>query len=268
MSESEGERSTTAQGDYDGPLYPLENKFQNEKDKAEILALPEVQREEILAERAAEIERKQQDLTLRRLLQNYQSKEGDKDQKKRKAGAAELEETQRKSSRQKTTLGGRKVGEPSDAIEAYKKRREEKGIANEQRKRDVEDRKERKRRDSLNHTSDIDADGESEFEWDDGKSKANLHVSLPRDELPADLADYNRVRIGRDNFAMVCFYPGFDAKIKNCFTRINIGPDKLTGENVYRLTQIKGMLHCSYEHHKCIDALQSIHRRQTIRHGR
>ena len=240
LSESDEERSATAHGDYDGPLYPLENKFQNEKDKAEILALPEVQREEILAERAAEIERKQQDQMLRRLLQNYQSRDGDKDQKKRKAGAADLEDTQRKSSRQKTTLGGRKVGEPSDAIEAYKKRREEKGIANEQRKRDVEDRKERKRRDSLNHSSDVDADGESEFEWDDGKPKASIRISPPRDELPADLADYNRVRIGRDNFAMVCFYPGFDEKIRNCFTRINIGPDKLTGENVYRVTQIKG----------------------------
>ena len=259
VSESEGDHSAAGHGDHDGPLYPLDNKFQNEKDKAEILALPEVQREEILAERAAEIERKQQDMTLRRLLQNYQSRDGDKDQKKRKAGAAELEETQRKSSRQKTTLGGRKVGEPSDAIEAYKKRREEKGIANEQRKRDVEDRKERKRRDSLNHSSDIDADGESEFEWDDGKPKASLHVSPPRDELPADLTDYNRVRIGRDNFAMVCFYPGFDEKIRNCFTRINIGPDRLTGENVYRVTQIKGTWHCICDHHIHTNALQSIH---------
>lgn len=247
MSESEAEGSPAGGSDKDGPIYPVENKFYSEKDKAEIMALSEVQRESILAERAQEVERKQQDQILRRLLEGYQAKDGEKskssDQKKRKAGVADLEEVQRKSSRQKTTLGGRKVGEISDTMEAYKRQREQKVVLNEQRKREVE---ERKRRGSVEDKySEADADGESEVEWENGKPRAGRRSeSGPRDEQPADLADFNHVRVGRDNFAKYCYYPGFEDAIKNCFTRVNIGPDS-TGEIVYRLVQIKGLLDVS-----------------------
>ena len=246
MSESEAEDSPVGDVDDDGPIFPIDNKFYSEKDKAEIMAMSEVQRESILAERAQLLERKQQDLTLRRLLQGYQAKEGDKskasDQKKRKAGAAELEDVQRKSSRQKTTLGGRKVGETSDAMEAYKRQREQKGLRDEQRRREGEQRKERKRRGSFDDGySDADADGESDVDFHDSKPGAERRsTSVPRDEQPADLLDYNHVRIGRDNFAKVCFYPGFENAIKQCFVRISIGTDKQTGQNIYRVAQIKG----------------------------
>ena len=248
MSESEAEGSPTGEADDDGPLYPLENKFHSEKDKAEIMALSEVQRESILAERAQEVERRQQDQILRRLYQGYQAKDGEKakaaEQKKRKAGAADLEDVQRKSSRQKTTLGGRKVGETSDAMEAYKRQREQKGLLNEQRKREGEERKDRKGHGPLEDgLSEADADGESEVEWDDGKPRAGRRSeSRTRDEQPADIDDYNHVRVGRDNFALVCFYPGFEDTIRNCFARVSIGVDKATGENVYRVAQIKGWL--------------------------
>lgn len=242
MSESDSDTSPAADVSDDGQLFPYEKQFKSEKDKAEIMSMSEVQRESILAERAQLQERKLQDLHLRRLLQareNAESKAADK--KKRKAGAADLEDTQRKSSRQKTTLGGRKVGESSDAMEAYKRQREQKGLRDEQRRREGEERRERKARGAVDDGfSDADADGESEVEWDEGKHKAGRRsTSLPRDEQPADLKDFEHVRVGRDNFARVCFYPGFENAIKNCFARISIGIDKATGENIYRVAQIK-----------------------------
>lgn len=236
MSESDSDPSSNMNGDIDGPIFPIENKFYSEKDKAEILALSEIQRESILAERAQLRERKLQDLHLRRLLQARET-----DKKKRKAGTADLDDGQRKSSRQKTTLGGRRVGEQSGAIEEYKRQREErKGQRDEQRTRVGEDRKNHKGRGpSHDRYSDADADGESEVEWDNGKAEANNNTvqNVP----PAQLVDFERVRVGRDNFAKVCFYPGFENAIKNCFTRISDGPDKATGENLYRIAQIKGM---------------------------
>ena len=248
MSESETEGLPAGEVDDEGPIFPVDNKFYSEKDKAEIMSMSEVERESILAERAQLLERKQQDLTLRRLLQGYQAKEGDKskssDQKKRKAGAAEIEEVQRKSSRQKTTLGGRKVGETSDAMEAYKRQREQKGLRDEQRKREGEQRKERKRHGSNDDGfSDADADGESDVDFHNNKPRTgHLSESVPRDEQPADLLDYNHVRLGRDNFGKVCFYPGFEDAIKQCFVRVSIGPDKANpGQNIYRVAQIKGM---------------------------
>ena len=241
MSESDADSPPNTHVDIDGPLFPLENKYYSEKDKAEILALSEIKRESILAERAQLHNRKLQDLHLRRILQaRDQNREGDK--KKRKAGPGDLEEGQRKSSRQKTTLGGRKVGEPSEAIEELRRRREErKGMRDEQRIREGDERKDRKGRVPVDDRySDADADGESEVEWDDGKPKASDKIVLK--EQPAELIDFERVRVGRDNFAKVCFYPGFDDAIKNCFARVNFGPDKASGENVYRVAQIKGAL--------------------------
>lgn len=241
MSESDADSPPNAHADTDGPIFPLENRFYSEKDKSEILSLSEVQRESILAERAQLHERKLQDLHLRRILQaRDQNREGDK--KKRKAGPADLEDGQRKSSRQKTTLGGRKVGETSGAMEEYKRQREErKGLRDEQRIREGDERKDRKGRGPVDDGySDADADGESEVEWDDGKPKADNFTV--RNEQPAELIDFERVRVGRDNFAKVCFYPGFDDAIKGCFARVNFGPDK-TGENLYRVAQIKGLQH-------------------------
>ena len=244
MSESDAENSTTGEVLDEGPLYPIDNKFSSEKDKAEIMALAEVEREAILAERAQQLERQHQDGILRRLIQRYQTKDGEKaktlDSKKRKADNVDVEDVQRKSSRQKTTLGGRKVGETSDAMEAYKRQREQKGIINEQRKREGEERKERKKRGSLDRDSEVDADGESEVDWNDKPKDSKPFESAPPDELPPDLHDFNRVKISRENFAKVCFYPGFDNAIKDCFARVSIGPDRVTGETLYRMCQIKG----------------------------
>ena len=246
MSESDADAGPAVGEDTDDTIFPVDNKFYSEKDKAEIMALPEVRREQILAERAVVLERKQQDQILRRLYQNYQGKEGDKSKgpklKKRKAGSTDLEDVQRKSSRQKTTLGGRKVGETSDAMEAYKRQREMKGVLAEQRKTEIAERKARKGRGSSSVGSEADADGESEVEWDDGKPRAGRRSeSAPRDVPVAEQIDYEHVRVGRDNFAKVCYYPGFDETIKDCFVRVCIGPDKATGENVYRMASIKSV---------------------------
>ncbi|KAI9797164.1 MAG: hypothetical protein M1835_001837 [Candelina submexicana] len=240
MSESESDTSPGEAGD-DGPVFPLENKYYSEADKAEIMSMSEIQREEILAERAQILERNLQDLHLRRLLQAREREEAKAaGLKKRKAGTADLDENQRKSSRQKTTLGGRKVGERSGPLEEYKRQREQRNIEIEQRKRDDGNAKDRRGRSSQERGySDADAEGESEVEWDD-KPRVGYppSASPPKiEQLPADLRDFNRARVGRSNFAKVCFYPGFEKAIANCFLRVSVGQEK--GQNVYRMAQIK-----------------------------
>ncbi|KZF19052.1 plus-3-domain-containing protein [Xylona heveae TC161] len=242
MSESESE--SEAYPDQDDIIFPLEQKYYSEADKAEIMNLPEIEREQILAERAQVLERKLQDQHLRRLLQAREKTEAKAaDKKKRKAARADLDESQRKSTRQKTTIGGRKVGESSGALEEYKRQREQRGIHNEQRRRDDDGAAgARKRRGSSARSSDKDADGES-VEWDDERSSAGgrrRSLSAIKDEGPAELRDFERVRVGRTNFGKVCLTPGFEAAITGCFVRTNVGPDKSTGENVYRMAQVKG----------------------------
>ncbi|ODH45819.1 hypothetical protein GX48_08106 [Paracoccidioides brasiliensis] len=258
MSESSSSASPPPDPDSQGPIFPYEKLFHSAKDKAEVMALPEIQREQLLSDRAQQVDRHNQDLALRRLLASREREEAraaEKMMKKRKVGATDLEEkeSQRKSSRQKMTLGGRKVGETSDAIEAYKKRREMKEKRDEMRRREAGQRK-RGARDSSGSpedglVSDNDdavaaaaAGGHSEVEWDDGVGgeggARRRSSSLPKDDPPAELRDIQRVKVGRSNFAQVCFYPGFDQAIADCFVRVVVGVKK-DGENEYRVCSIK-----------------------------
>lgn len=234
MSESDSEAGD-ATDEEDRPIFPYDKLYYSAKEKQEISAMPEIQREELLSERAQQVDRHNQDLALRRLLASRERDEQRAAAKaKRKAGSAGLDDNQRKSSRQKTTLGGRKVGETSAAIDAYKRQREQKGKRDEQRRRDTPQSRRRSR--SLgSDMSDEDVEAESDLELDNRRSP-----SIPKDDPPAELRDIQRARVGRSNFAQVCFYPGFEDAITGCYARVNIGPNADTGLNEYRLCLITG----------------------------
>lgn len=243
-------------------MFPYEKLFYSAKDKADIMSRPEIQREELLSERAAQVDRHNQDVALRRLLASRAKDESAKQgagvsssRPKRKAGVVDddddLDDSQRKSTRQKTTVGGgRRVGEASGAIEAYKRQREQK-------KRD--DARRRDRRGAHGGESESEDDRSRESDRRSRSRSQSRSVSVESGERsdesehergsrrqrhsppspPATLRDLERARVGRSNFAMVCFYPGFDDAIAGCYTRIVIGVNRDTGMNEYRICQIK-----------------------------
>lgn len=223
MSESDSEDG--ADFDQDAPLYPIEGKFKSESDRADIMSMTEIRREEILAERAAEVEKRTQDQQLKRILQQRKREQAGADKKKRKAAAADLDdEDQRKNSRPKVKSSG--------PLEAYKREREMKG---QQRSREEDRRRDRSpSRDDAD--SDRDAEGDSEVEWDD-----KPRTAASREEAPPGLRDFERARVGRSNFARVCFYPTFETAIKGCYCRVSIGVNRDTGAPQYRMAQIKSM---------------------------
>ena len=183
------------------------------------MGMTEIEREEILAERAAETLRRTQNLALRKLLESKADAE-----KKRKAGAADLDDGQRKSSRQKTKA--------SDKIEAYKRQRELKGA---QRARGEERRRgDRRSPSSAGGYSDRDASGESEVEWDDGRRASPVR----KDEPPPELPDFDGIRVGRSHMAKHLHDPVFETMIKGCYCRVNCGQDS-TGPK-YKVGLIKG----------------------------
>ncbi|KAL2071640.1 hypothetical protein VTL71DRAFT_12875 [Oculimacula yallundae] len=236
MDESDSEDDSPAFED-DGERYPFEGKFIDAKDKAAILNMNEMEREQTLAERAQEVERDRQNRALRQLLK---SRETEKNQNKRKAKDDPLDDA-RKTQRQRTKLGGGKVGEASTGIDSLKRARAEKN--DRQRRREEDKERNKGRSNARDDYSDVDADGDSEVEWDDGKSKNKKSKSPDyRDAEPASLADVQKVRVGRTRFAQVCFYPGFDEAIIGCFVRISIGADKETGQNIYRMGIIKSFV--------------------------
>lgn len=211
---SEDEADAPGSPEEEGPMYPVEGKFQSEQERLDILALPEIERETILAERAAEVLKRQQDLQLKKALASAQATAN---KHKRKAAAAELED------------GGRRGGtKKKSALDDYKAAREARGTDRTTRFDRTDDHKDDR---SPSSASERDADGESEVEWADMTAK-----TAP----PADLKDFERCRVGRSNFAKVCFYPNFESTMKGCFARVSIGINRETGQNMYRMAQIKG----------------------------
>lgn len=214
--EESGDEANGFDAEDEAPLYPIEGKYSSERDRADIMSMTEIEREAILAERAAEVQRRTQDQQLKRLLS--QRRAADADKRKRKAGAADLDDSARKSSRPKTKA--------SETLEAYKRQRELKGA---QRARG-EERRARRSPSEEAGLSDQDAEGESEVEWDDRR-----RASPVREEIPPDTQDFNRCRVGRTNFSKVLHYPTFEPLIKGCYVRVNVDGHS------YRVGQIRGM---------------------------
>ena len=199
------------------PLYPLEGKYENEQDRSYVEGLSEIQREELLAQRAEEVTRRTQDALLKKALASSSAA----NKQKRKAAAADLEDNNRRTTRPKT--------EKQTALDSYRKAREEKGA---QRDRLASARDRRDERSPSSHGSERDADGESEVEWAAEPER--------KDEPPATITDFNHARMGRSGFAKVCFYPGFEEAIRGSFARVAIGMNRETGQSMYRMCQIKG----------------------------
>lgn len=227
----------------DKPVFAYEKLYHDAADKKRIEAMPEIEREALLADRSEQVEKHEQNAQLRRMLHARAKDEAKQSaRRKRKASAADLDDTQRKSSRQRTKVGGGKAGEANSAIAAYKKHREEKSLRDEQRKNRAAERRSDLR---LDEYSDADAEGESDNDndYDYRKQKKNGRSLTPptlKDDPPVELADIQRVRIGRENFAQVCWTPGFEETLTNCYARVCLGPGRNPGQNEYRLCSIKG----------------------------
>ncbi|KAI0912057.1 hypothetical protein F4823DRAFT_583118 [Ustulina deusta] len=218
--------------------YPIEGIYASEAEKEEIQAMPELEREQLIAKRQEEIDRERQNTLLRRLLQ-VNKQESSQSARKRKAGTAELEDGQRKTSRQRTKIGGSKVGETSAGIASLRRARAEK--SDRQRRRE-EDRERNKGKPSMRDSTQDDDDARSDVEWASNYGRKLSRSATPekRDAPLADLRDFERVRLSRSRFAEVCFYPGFDNAITGCYCRVAVGPNRDTGETEYQMGVIKG----------------------------
>ncbi|KAG5918037.1 hypothetical protein E4U42_007013 [Claviceps africana] len=200
--------------------YPVDGLFMSEAEKAEIMAMREVEREQILEERTTEIERQRQNRLLRQMVENEERKTV---KKKRSADAADLEDAQRKPMRQRT-------GKAETAMDSLRRARAEKAKRR-------EDNNSRGREYSPGRR---DSDG-AESDDDFGRARSRTPEKEEEKEAPApELKDFERVRLGRNEFAQVCFTPGFESAITGCYIRIALGPHPETGVEQYRMAVIKG----------------------------
>ncbi|UNI15826.1 RNA polymerase-associated protein rtf1 [Purpureocillium takamizusanense] len=215
-------RAAAAPRGGDDDKYPVDGMFMSQTEKAEIMALREVEREQIIADRISEIERQRQNRLLRQMVTTAENEERKAVKKKRSADTAELEDDDRRSSRQRT-------GKPAEtAMDSLRRARAEK----QRRKEDHERRKDYSpRRDSREPESD-----------DDFGRRRSLtpEKELDKELPPPELKDYEKVRVGRNQFAQVCQTPGFEAAITGCYIRVAVGTHPETGIEQYRMALIKG----------------------------
>ncbi|KAA8903049.1 hypothetical protein FN846DRAFT_71467 [Sphaerosporella brunnea] len=192
-------------------LYPLEGKYKDHEDKQRLLAMTEIDREAVLADRAAQIERDKLDRQLRNWL---------KSKKEDRAGAAAS--STRKSLRTKSA--------PKKTQEASKRG------ALDQLARTRAERKATGGRRSSFGEEDASKKLLSEGEEDENDE----HIPKRQDDRPITLDDVNRCRIGRTALAKYFDYPGFEDAIPDVFVRVTLW-DKDSGKSVYRMAQIKGL---------------------------
>ncbi|PHH80152.1 hypothetical protein CDD80_2690 [Ophiocordyceps camponoti-rufipedis] len=223
-AEQPASRDRAAGGGEGDQKYPVDGMFVSQAEKAEIMALREVEREQIIADRISEIERQRQNRLLRQMVTSVENEERKYVKKKRSADTADLEDGERVASKQRT-------GKASEtAMDSLRRARAEK-----QRRKEDQDR----RKDALSPRRDVGGPAESDHDFERTRSRT------PADDeakgLPApELRDYERVRLGRNEFAQVCFTPGFEASITGCFIRVAVGAHPHTGIEQYRMACIKG----------------------------
>ncbi|KAJ8118332.1 hypothetical protein OPT61_g665 [Boeremia exigua] len=217
MEESDSDRDDEPPARSADVPYPLEGKYVDEADKRRIMSMSQLDREEILGQRAEEMSRANFTAELARRAANLQN------DRKRKVDSEEPEENRRPKVKARV----------NDKLEEYKRNREQRG---QQRDRDNDRLNDRRRSSSGDRdgASDVDADGESDVEWDD---RAPAKV---REEVPASLRDFESVRVGRGFFSEVCFYPGFEDAVTGTFGRVGVGQDAQR-RTMYKMAQIKGI---------------------------
>lgn len=200
--------------------YPLEGKYRDEADRAKLLALPEIEREEILFDRSQEMQRYEE----RRYLAQRAR------QRKQQLAAAQGDQRQLRREREVVGVSGTKKSQ----LRALKKRREERERRT-QRGADGSDYEASEDDEDEDESDRSRSDySDREVEWDEGGER--------EEEKPLSASDLNRIRFGKTLLAKYCYYPNFETAVTGSFVRVNIGYNHQKQQNVYRVCQVRKLV--------------------------
>ena len=177
-------------------LYPLEGKYKDQADMRALLAMNEIDREALLAERAGRIERAQQNRHLRNLLKSRNAAD--------KANGASASGANRRSTRTKSMPKKTEETTKRGKLDELRKTREERSTRAAAGKQTGDEEDARVRRRSIN-------------EDDEDKAGYNEEIYVKEDDREILLADVNKARIGRTGLAKLCDYPGFEEAVTGNF---------------------------------------------------
>ncbi|KAG6857481.1 hypothetical protein H0H87_002106 [Tephrocybe sp. NHM501043] len=239
MSDSEEDGPESEEGEEE-ELYPLEGKYVDEADRLRLLDLPEIEREEILAGRLEEKQRKHDKWMVSQMVNQQQhSREVDG-----VAKAAKRQHTARGATKEKS----RKL----DELKAKRKAKDEKQRTKGSPKRDRSSSPM-----DMDISDDESEDGQiSKYEQEEEKERKMFSKPAAANDQPANLEDLERCRLSRDMLARHCMAPWFQDYVQSAFSlypfdrffnplfqdawvRYLIGQEN--GAPVYRICQITNL---------------------------
>ncbi|EJD51871.1 plus-3-domain-containing protein [Auricularia subglabra TFB-10046 SS5] len=209
--ESDSDMDLESEEDDSNPVqYPLEGKYIDESDRAKLLDLPEIEREEILAQRQEEMQRWRDRQALDKLVksQSGQAVDDDDSASKRKPGAREKLDkykAERKAKEERRQAMRDRPGSPSSSRKAH----------------------------AQSDSSSDDEEGQySRVEEENDR----FDKQFGRDkEPPVGIADLRKIQVTRSMIGKYIERPWFEKLIAGAWVRIMVGSEK--GENVYRICE-------------------------------
>ncbi|TIB73763.1 hypothetical protein E3Q23_01406 [Wallemia mellicola] len=203
------QQTETQAVDDDNP-YPLEGKYKNAADRANLMDLDELEREDILASRQEEMQKYKDSLNINKLFSAAQA-----------IGDDSVSSAAKRSHKQTgaTVEKKNKLEELRSKREAKTKRRS---------RHDYDD-------DKYYDKSDLQRSSQSLSDSEEGE----LNRDEEKDEKPIDTADIHKVSISRTMLADFCYAPFFEDFVKGTFVRYLLG--ERDGKPDYRLCEVVGL---------------------------
>ncbi|KAH8112899.1 plus-3-domain-containing protein [Phellopilus nigrolimitatus] len=218
VANSDSEQEYESEEDDSNP-YPLEGKFVDETDRVKLMQLPEIERENILAQRLEEMQRIQDKRNLDQMLRAQREDNVSK--------AAKRAHQVRGATKEKT----RKL----DELKAKRKAKSEK-------KRTRINSPKRERSSSpmdMEMSSEDEEDGQiSKLEQQEERESRLLNKAKPEDD-DLTLEDLEKCRLSRNKLVKYALMPWFEDFVKGSWVRYLIGADQ--GQPVYRICEIANL---------------------------
>lgn len=211
--------------------FPLEGKFKDEDDRDYLESLPEMERETLLFDRS-------------QIMQKYQERKMLKERARNIREQQEKRQLQQEGKKTRTSTRSTRTTGHSDLKESklseLKRQRAKKSGHYDYSEEEDDSGKE----DDFEYDEE-EVDEDDEYEPMYGKSQYGEEEEelkwAEEDDLDREinLADFNKVKIGRSFVAKFCFYPDFNDLVKGCYGRVNVGTDKHSGQTLYRMVKIE-----------------------------
>ncbi|KAI0634196.1 hypothetical protein C8Q77DRAFT_1110366 [Trametes polyzona] len=246
-TESDAERPESEDEPTETNPYPLEGKYIDEADRARLMEMSEIDREDILAQRQEE-------------MQRYTDKRNLENMLKMQSGRGSADESVSKAAKRTHAVRGatKEKSRKLDELKAKRKAKDEK-----KRTRANSPKRDRSSSPMDMETSEDEEDGQiTKYDEEEERDRRLYGKSNPDDE-PITLEDLNKCRASRGQMVKFCMAPWFEEFVKGAWVRLLIGQEN--NRPVYRICEVIDVSSNFAKPYKVDD--QTVNQELELKHG-